>query len=155
MKKLKLVGWTHFECEYPTPKVDKDEMMVYVELIKKELKKKRYFFSGEGHQNSLTGVPVFSDGTCFRASMRAWGLMMARAHTDEHNQYTYMDFYMANGGFTRFPKIKKIKVEPAVVENISFGCTLESDRQIIAESKAYGLTFMTTDKVLKKLAEED
>ena len=41
MVKLKIVGWTSFESEYPTPKFEHDEMMVYVNLIKKELKKKK------------------------------------------------------------------------------------------------------------------
>ena len=154
MAKLKIIGWTSFESEYPTPKFEYDEMMIYVNLIKKELKKKRYYFSGEAHQNAINGVPVFSDGTCFRASMRAWGLMMANAHSDKKNDYQYMDFYMDNGGFTRFPKIKPIKVKPAVVEKLSHGCTLRSDRSIIDDSKAFGMPFVTTDKVLQKLYED-
>ena len=40
-----------------------------------EIIEKGYLFSGEEHQNGLTGVPVFSDGTCFRASMRSWGMI--------------------------------------------------------------------------------
>ena len=154
MAKLKIVGWTNFECEYPTPKVDSEGLKLYLEVIKKELKKKRYYFSGEEHQNSLTGVPVFSDGTCFRASMRAWGNVMAMAHTDKKDQYTYMDFYMSNGGFTRFPKLRKIKVKPAVIENHSYGCTMREDRSILEQSKALGMEFVTLDKVLQKLAKD-
>ena len=154
MGSLKIVGWTNFECEYPTPKYDNEVMKMHVDVIKKELKKKRYYFSGEEHQNSPFGVPVFSDGTCFRASMRAWGLIMAMAHSNKKDDYTYMDFYMANGGFTRFPKSKKIKVKPAVVEIHSHGCTLREDRNIISECKALGMEFMTTDKVLEKLSRE-
>ena len=110
MAKLKIVGWTSFESEYPTPKFEYDEMMVYVNLIKKELKKKRYYFSGEAHQNALNGVPVFSDGTCFRASMRARGLMMARAHSDKKDEYTYMDFYWSNFRKSSKSSIIHIKV---------------------------------------------
>ena len=154
MGKLKIVGWTSFECDYPTPKYDNEVMKLHVDVIKKELKKKRYYFSGEEHQNSPFGVPVFSDGTCFRASMRAWGLIMAMAHSNKKYDYTYMDFYIANGGFTRFPKPKKIKVKPVVAEIHSHGCTLREDRNIIEECKALAMEFVTTDKVLKKLAQE-
>ena len=154
MDELKIVGWTSFECEYPTPKYDNDVMMVYVNVIIDELQKNRYYFSGEVHQNAPFGVPVFSDGTCFRASMRAWGLIMTMAHSDEDDQYTYMDFYMDNGGFTRCPKAKEICVKPASVEIHSNGCTLREDRNIVAECKALAMEFVTTDKVLKKLAQE-
>ena len=47
MGKLKIVGWTSFECDYPTPKYDNEVMKLHVDVIKKELKKKRYYFSGE------------------------------------------------------------------------------------------------------------
>ena len=153
MKKVKIVGWTHFDSDYPTLKLDSDGLNLYLELISKEIKKKRYYFSGEEHQNSATGVPVFSDGTCFRASMRAWGSIMAKIYLKDNNELTYMDFYMSTGK-SKLPKYKNIKVKPAIISNLSLGCTLKEDRQLIAEAKALGMMFMTTDKVLKKLAEE-
>ena len=40
MKKLKIVGWTNFDSDYPTPKLDSEGLKLYLEVIKKELKKK-------------------------------------------------------------------------------------------------------------------
>ena len=79
---------------------------------------------------------------------------MVMGHSDKDDQYTYMDFYMDNGGFTRCPKVKKIKVKPASAEVNSNGCTLREDRNIVAGCKALAMEFVTTDKVLKKLAQE-
>ena len=105
MAKLKIVGWTSFDSEYPTRMITSDELTEQISLIKEEIIKNNYRFSGEEHQNSLTGVPVFSDGTCFRASMRSWGMIMAAIYNG-----SYMDFYMTLESGSRLPKAMKLRV---------------------------------------------
>lgn len=50
---------------------------------------------GDWHQNSESGVPLFSDGTVAIYSYRAWGDLMAAIWGDiDGEPYSYMDFYM-------------------------------------------------------------
>ena len=67
----------------------------YYDALKEEFYGTGMKYSGEYHQHSGKGVPLFSDGTVCRRSYRAWGAIMARIWTelDEVN-YKYMDFYM-------------------------------------------------------------
>ncbi|MBQ3253221.1 MAG: hypothetical protein IJA65_01585 [Acholeplasmatales bacterium] len=155
MDKLKIIGWTHFDSIYPTRKYDKDTFNIIFSLICDEIIEKKYLFSGEEHQYSFTGVPLFSDGTCFRASMRSWGVIMASIYSGPNGEkLSYMDFYMSLGDDAIMPEYSEIEIKPAIVEEISFGCTTQADRQIISESLAMNMEFMTTDKVLKKLYEK-
>jgi len=148
---LKIIGWSHFECEYPTKKLNKEELDEVIQLIKDDIVKNEYLFSGEEHQNELTGVPVFSDGTCFRASMRCWGSIMAEIYVDENGErYSYMDFYMSLGELSRMPDFELIDIEASEVEETSFGCTLREDRNLMEEALNAGMDLMTLDKVLKK-----
>lgn len=151
MSDLTIVGWSDFECEYPTPKFNSDELQEVINLIKEEIAKNGYVFSGVKHQCASTGVPVFSNGTCFRASMRAWGGIMAEIYQKPNGgSFSYMDFYMSVPGEDVLPEYEKIDVEPAKVEVVSSGCTVKNDRQIIEEAIEMGMPFLTTDKVLKK-----
>ncbi len=155
MAKLKIIGWTYFDCEYPTRKSKGDELMEEIELIRKEIADNGYLFAGEDHQTSLTGVPVFNDGTCFRASMRCWGDIMASLYTkDDGEDCTYMDFYMSLEDDAVMPEYTVIKVKPAVIEEESNGCTTATDRKIIQESLDMGMEFVTSDKVLQKLYQQ-
>ena len=152
---LKIVGWTDFDCSYPTPKVTGEEFSEMLQLIREEIYEHGYIFAGQDHQNSATGVPVFSNGTCFRASWRAWGSIMAQMYTDsEGNALSYMDFYMSLGDNAVMPEWSPIDVTPAVVENLSVGCTLKQDRQIVDESLAMGMPFITMDVVLQNYYEK-
>jgi len=146
MAKLKIIGWTSFDSEYPTRMITSDELTEQVNLIKEEIIKNNYRFSGEEHQNSLTGVPVFSDGTCFRASMRSWGMIMAAIYNG-----SYMDFYMTLESGSRLPKAMKIDVKPAKVKEESSGVIVSQDKQLIEQSLSLNMMFITTDKVLDKL----
>ena len=93
---LKIVGWTDFDSEYPTKNVTKEELFKLVEIVREEIYNNGYIFSGEQHQMSATGVPVFSDGTCFRCSMRFWGYLMTTIYNGPNGeQLSYMDFYMS------------------------------------------------------------
>jgi hypothetical protein len=67
----------------------------YFEAIRKEIIAKGIRYTGQEHQYSDSGVPVFDDGTCGSFSFRAWGdLMAAIWSTEEDKDYCYMDFYM-------------------------------------------------------------
>ena len=155
MEELKIIGWTFFDDVYPTKKVNQEELMQMLNLIKESIYENGYVFSGEEHQNCSTGVPVFSDGTCFRASMRAWGSIMCQMYSGpDGEELTYMDFYMSLGESSRLPEYVEITVEPAEVEEESVGCTIKQDKNMIEESLALGMSFITTDKVLKKLFEK-
>lgn len=152
MDELKLVGWTYFDCEYPTRKTDAEGIKQMVDLIKEDIAKNNYLFSGQEHQFSSCGTPVFSDGTCFRASMRCWGSIMAEIYVNaDGSPLSYMDFYMPLEE-SNMPDCMEEDIAPAVLdeEQTSPGCTLKQDRQIVTESLDLGMPFLTTDKVLKK-----
>lgn len=142
MEELKIIGWTDFECAYPTPKWSKEDMNRAVELIKEELAKNEYVFSGAEHQNSIVGVPVFSDGTCFRASMRCWGSICAEVYTGPNGEkLSYMNFYMRGDCPSNTPDYEEFELEPAVVQEESAGCTLRQDREMIEQSIALNMPF--------------
>ena len=152
---LKIVGWTDFDCPYPTPKVKGEEFNEMLQLIRQEIYDHGYIFAGEDHQRSATGVPVFSNGTCFRASWRAWGSIMAEMYSGPNGEkLSYMDFYMSFGGDAVMPESTSIDVEPAVVELQSHGCTLKADREIVNQSLAMGMPFITMDVVLQQYYEK-
>lgn len=152
MEKLKIVGWTNFDDVFPTKVLNNENFQEVLNLIKIEIYEKEYIFSGEEHQYGLTGVPVFSDGTCFRASMRAWGSLMASCFTGPNGEeVSYMNFYMSLGEDAKMPEYNVINVEPAVLEEEGIGATLYEDKQILQEAFAMGMEFMTTDKVLKNI----
>jgi hypothetical protein len=125
-----------------------------ITLIQQEIAKKGYMFSGEEHQNSLTGMPVFSDGTAFRASMRAWGHIMARTYSSLHNkEYNYMDFYMSLGSDSVLPEYTTISITAKNLDTESCGCTVRADQELIEQSIQFGMELITTDKVIKQTYE--
>lgn len=153
MENLKIVGWTDFDSDYPTKTLTNEEISDVVNMIAIEIAANGYVFGGEDHQNSLTGVPVFSDGTCFRASMRAWGLLMASVQQKVNGlDVSYMDYYMSLGSEKVMPGYSEIDVEPADVPD-SLGFFIQPDYEMVQQSVAMGMMFMTTDKVLESLYE--
>ena len=149
MNELKIVGWTNFECEYPSRNVDGPEIKELVQLIGDESVKHGYAFSGQDHQNALTGVPVFSDGTCLRASMRAWGQIMSAIYSAvDGMQLSYMDFYMDSCKETVLPEYDDIDVEPGYVKNERPGIILQEDAELISSAIDMGMELMTFDKVI-------
>ncbi len=152
MNKMKIVGWTSFDSTYPMKKLNNKELKEVLHLIKEEIIKNNYLFSGEQHQYSLTGMPVFSDGTCFRASMRCWGHIMSKIHEGPGGlQLSYMDFYMMPDFEEKLPQDSTIEVKPAVLDDISIGCTIKEDHNVLDEAISFGFAFVTTDKVLEKV----
>lgn len=154
MDELKIVGWTNFECRYPTKTVEGEEVTQIVQLIGDEVVKYGYSFSGQEHQNALTGVPVFSDGTCLRASMRAWGQIMAAIYSSvEGVNLSYMDFYMDSYKETVLPEFSDVDIEPGNVEDERPGMILQEDAELIYSTIEMGMELMTFDKVIKTYVE--
>lgn len=154
MEKLRIVGWANFECEYPTKNAQGEEFREIMQLIGDEVVKHGYSFSGQDHQNELTGVPVFSDGTCLRASMRSWGYIMAAIYSEiEGKEIAYMDYYMDSYKEKLMPEYKAIDIEIGHVEEERPGMIVEEDVQLLSQSVAMGIKLMTFDKVLNGYAE--
>ena len=97
-----------------------------------------------------SGVPVFSDGTCLRFSMRAWGQFMANIYSDVDGiNYDYMFFYM-DVEDEKLPESNLILVKPLETNELSIGLISHQDQQLLKETLSFGMPFMTTDKVLRK-----
>lgn len=155
MKKLSIVGWTNFDSEYPSRQCSKEEMDEIIILIREEIIRNRYYFGGEEHQYSLTGVPVFSDGTCFRASMRCWGYLMSTIYVGPNDEaLSYMDFYMSLGENAVMPKYETIDIKPIKLENESLGLMVGEDGDLLSQTVGMGMPLMTIDKVLQKYIEK-
>jgi hypothetical protein len=67
----------------------------YLEAIRRNVLENDLKLSGHDHQWSGAGIPLFSDKTVGRFSMRAWGDLMAAIWSEkEDRDYNYMNFYM-------------------------------------------------------------
>lgn len=151
MEKIKVVGWTNFECDYPSKQYSKEEISQVFRAIQDDIYENDYCFSGAEHQNCATGVPVLSDGSCFRASMRAWGYLMAAVQSAMTGEkLSYMDFYMTLSESV-LPPEKDIDVPPCEVDQQTVGCTVSADQEMVIQSVQLGMPFITTDKVLQRL----
>lgn len=156
MEQLKVVGWTFFEDNYPTRKYQNmQELNAALEAICNAIVQGRYMFAGEDHQTLDTGVPVLSDGTAFRCSMRVWGSIMASIYLKPNGErFSYMDFYMSIGDNCRMPPAAAIEVPPAQNVETSWGCTNEEDGQMVLQSIQLDMPFLTTDKVLQEFYQQ-
>lgn len=71
-----------------------DKAKPYYEAIRQDVIKKGIRITGERHQYSDNGVPLFEDNTVGTFSYRAWGDLMAAIWSEhEDKDYCYMDFY--------------------------------------------------------------
>jgi len=66
----------------------------YAIALKEEILSKDIHYTGEDHQYSFEGVPVFDDNTYSTFSYRGWGDLMAAIYTSEEKPITYMEYYM-------------------------------------------------------------
>lgn len=67
----------------------------YLEAVRTAILERQSRMTGERHQYSSDGVPIFSDGKRLELSYRAWGDLMAAVWSEQEGKdYTYMDFYM-------------------------------------------------------------
>ena len=156
MEQMKVVGWTYFEDAYPTRKFESAEALnAALFAVRDAIVEGRLMFAGEDHQCSPVGVPVLSDGTAFRCSMRVWGQIMASIYSRaDGSAYTYMDFYMSLGNEARFAQPSAIPVEPARGIETSWGCTNQDDQSLVLSALQMDMPLMTTDKVLEEFYEQ-
>lgn len=112
---LRFFGWGHYDFEAARKVKDgggsyeaqtllddvcRNDNDVWAEaekLVVEEIRRKGYWFSGENHQDSPFGMPVFEIGGrlfFFWVSWRHWGSLMAEAHSVDHRGCGYLDFYM-------------------------------------------------------------
>ncbi|MBQ2757663.1 MAG: hypothetical protein IJF31_04180 [Clostridia bacterium] len=155
MSEFAIIGWTSFDAGYPTASLEEENMDRILPLLAQEITENGYAFSGEVHQYGEAGMPVFSDGTAFRASMRCWGAIMASLHAeDEGAPYEYMDFYMSTPGEEKMPEVGELPVPPSLDEEEDFsGCTVEEDHDLLRETLMNRMPLFTTDKTLRALYE--
>lgn len=151
---LKIIGWTNYDSSFPSADITQDELNDVLLTVAREIKNNGYMLSGADHQNLDTGVPVFDNGTCFRASMRAWGLIMTIAFPEVNGSETqYMDFYMATPLDRKLPESGCIDIAPAVSDNFQ-GLLTPQDSEMISQSIQMGIPFMTTDKALNYMMDQ-
>lgn len=151
---LKVVGWCSFASDYPTKKYNEKELKKVLKVVKKEISKNNYSFSGALHQNASNGVPVLSDGSCLRCSMRFWGEIMKDVYSKKLKQeLSYMDFYMSSVTDIKMPEVSEIKVKELKLDYDYPGYTTSTDNQLISDAASLGFPLMTTDQVLKKIFE--
>lgn len=152
---LKVVGWCSFASDYPTKKYNEKELKRVLKVVKKEISKNNYSFSGAIHQNSSNGVPVLSDGSCLRCSMRFWGEIMKDVYSKKLKQeLSYMDFYMSTVTDVKMPEVSEIKVKELKLDYDYPGYTTNTDNQLISDAASLGFPLMTTDQVLKKIFDD-
>lgn len=151
---LKIVGWTDFDSNFPSITVTNEELNDVLAVVVNAIRDGGYMFSGEDHQCRFSGVPVFENGTCFRASMRAWGTIMAYAYPETDGEKTgYMDFYMGTIGERKMPDCTSYDIKPMESDNFNSLITPQ-DSEMISQSIQMGIPFMTTDKALNRLMDE-
>ena len=152
---LKVVGWCSFASDYPTKKYNEKELKKVLKVVKKEISKNNYSFSGAIHQNASNGVPVLSDGSCLRCSMRFWGEIMKDVYSKKLKQeLSYMDFYMSSVTDVKMPEVSEIKVKEIQLDYDYPGYTTNTDNQLISDAASLGFPLMTTDQVLKKIFDD-
>ena len=131
---LKVVGWTDYDSNFPSISVTNEEVSEVLAVVVEAIREGEYMISGQDHQCASAGVPVFDNGTCFRASMRSWGSIMAFAYPEFNGQKTnYMDFYMSTVGEENLPEALTVDILPMVSDNFNAIIT-QQDSEMISQS---------------------
>ena len=150
MSEYKIAGYAHYDDAYPTKAIDNDKVMEMISAVAVQLREKGYCYSGNDHQNAYLGMPVFEDGTAFRATMRCWGALMAMAYSTEEKRYGYMDFYMYSSLETAMPE-EEADVEASEEDTGAFPNATQEDMDLVKQSIAMEMPLMTTDKGVREL----
>lgn len=79
---MKIIKWTKWNKEYPEFESAEEINCAEKEIIK-ELRNGNYHFNGYYHQNGEFGAPVFDNGKQYKATLRGWGAIMAKAYPEE------------------------------------------------------------------------
>ena len=70
----------------------------YIKVLQEEIIRNKIKLTGEEHQYSNKGVPLFSDNRVFKCSFRKWGRIMSQIWSlEEGVNYNYMDFSAGKG----------------------------------------------------------
>jgi len=73
----------------------KEPISLYLEAIRQSVLENCLRLTGEQHQYSINGIPLFEDDTVGIFTFRAWGDLMAAIWSEAENKnYSYIDFYM-------------------------------------------------------------
>ena len=144
-EKLEVVGFTSFDDPtYPTTFLQNPEMhMEIIDVVTKYIKNNHLCYSGEDHQNHPLGVPVLSNGTAFRCSMRFWGSLMGSVYSSKED---YMSYYMEVEEAT-YPEVE-VEVEPSK-EKDGLPSFSKEDASLMQESLQMNIDLFTTDKALQ------
>ena len=78
----RIIGWTCASSE-DFPELDPDKKSALRDLIKREILKKAYVFSGDYHEWGDYGCPVFNSGEKYVTSTRGWAHLMAEIYEAE------------------------------------------------------------------------
>lgn len=72
-----------------------EDLRPYARALNDAIARDKLWFSGSEHQNGERRVPVFSDGTVARFTMRGWGDIMAASWNTiiGRKHLSYLDFY--------------------------------------------------------------
>ncbi len=149
MEKLKVIGWTTYDSPCQNIIVTQENQREVIECLMREIAEHGYEFCGDQHQSSgVLGVPVFNNGKCYRATMRAFAFIMAMAHDTND----YMNYYMALSSDVKDFVMPSEKVEESVFvfhegHDAVLPAMCKMDLQVLRET--FGMPFITDDKALK------
>lgn len=144
---IEIVGFTDYSSSYPTIHLTSDIKDEVVSAVVNYFKDKTICYSGNYHQNGDYGVPVFSNGTCLRCSMRKWAQLMGMIYSSKDD---YMSYYMnvEQDGLEYLPE-EEAEVEPSK-ETSGLPIISDEDVNVMHESISFGMVdFFTTDLALK------
>ena len=143
--KYEVVGFTSYDNSlYPTTFLKNAEMhMEIIDVVTKYIKDNKLCYSGNDHQNHPLGVPVLSDGTAFRCSMRFWGSLMGSVYSSRED---YMSYYM-DVEEAVYPE-NEATIEPSK-EKDGMPSFSKDDASMMQESLDMNIDLMTLDKALQ------
>lgn len=75
--KYRVIGWINQDATFPP---DAEQTFAERNAVIDEIRRQKYVFSGEEHQDCPFCVPVLNNGKKFSCSRRGWGELMAEAH---------------------------------------------------------------------------
>ena len=145
-KTSKIAGFTSYDDQtYPNASIHGDEEQQFaMRTIVTYIQHHGLLYSGQDHQNAPNCVPVFSDGTALRCSMRLWGSIMAKAYEDDPNNY--MGYYMEVPGEAVYPE-EEASIKPDEDES-EFPLIMGEDYQLMLDAYNHQMVLATTDKAI-------
>ena len=93
---MRVTGWTDWQFPEENSKYKKIPNNLYNDArnaVIEEIRKQKYDFCGDMHQNHDYCVPVLNDKWVLQCSQREWGGIMAEAH-DNYDPFGYVQWYV-------------------------------------------------------------